>query len=70
MQAIGIISIDGEIYNRWGHKQFEWHAVNGGWNGRTASGLQASDGTYYYIIKAKGIDGKEYSEKGFFELVR
>ena len=70
VQAIGIISIDGEIYNRWGHKQFEWHAVNGGWNGRTASGLQASDGTYYYIIKAKGIDGKEYSEKGFFELVR
>ncbi|MDO9185782.1 MAG: PKD-like domain-containing protein [Bacteroidia bacterium] len=70
VQGIGLIKMDAEIYNRWGHKQFEWHAVNGGWDGRTASGLQAASGTYYYIIKASGIDGKEYSEKGFFDLVR
>lgn len=70
VQGIGLIKMDAEIYNRWGHKQFEWHAVNGGWDGRTASGLQAAEGTYYYIIKAAGIDGKEYSEKGFFDLVR
>jgi len=70
VQGIGLIKMDAEIYNRWGHKQFEWHSVNGGWDGRTASGVQAAAGTYYYIIKASGIDGKEYSEKGFFDLVR
>lgn len=70
VQGIGLIKMDAEVYNRWGHKQFEWHAVNGGWDGRTASGLPAAAGTYYYIIKASGIDGKEYSEKGFFDLVR
>ncbi len=70
VQGVGLIKMDGEIYNRWGHKQFEWHAVSGGWNGRSASGVEASAGTYYYIITATGVDGKEYFKKGFFELVR
>lgn len=66
----GLKSIDAEIYNRWGQKLYEWHTVNGGWNGNSASGVAASDGSYYYIIKADMVDGKSYLEKGFFSLQR
>ena len=70
VQGIGLLSLSAEIFNRWGHKVFEWQTVNGDWDGRTASGVPAPNGTYYYIIKAKGKDGKEYFEKGSFSLIR
>ena len=70
VQAIGLETMDAEIYNRWGQKEYEWHTTNGGWDGRTASGVEAPDGTYFFIIKAKGFDGKEYFEKGYFLLTR
>ncbi|MCK6650331.1 MAG: gliding motility-associated C-terminal domain-containing protein, partial [Bacteroidia bacterium] len=70
VQNKGLETMDAEVYNRWGQKEYEWHTPNGGWDGRTASGVPAPDGTYYFIIKAKGFDGKEYFEKGSFTLVR
>ncbi len=70
VHAIGLKMLDAEVFNRWGQKEYEWHTTNGGWDGRTASGVQAADGTYYYIISAEGIDGKKYFEKGTFSLVR
>ena len=66
----GLKTLDAQIYDRWGLKMYEWHTPNGGWDGVTASGLAASDGTYYYIISAEGIDGKKYFEKGAFTLIR
>jgi gliding motility-associated-like protein len=70
VQAIGLSTLDADVFNRWGQKEYEWHTTNGGWDGRTASGLPAPDGTYFFMIKAKGIDGKEYFEKGSFTLMR
>lgn len=70
VHAIGLVSMDAEIYNRWGEKIYQWHSVSGGWNGRTTAGLPASAGTYYYMIRATGVDGKEYFEKGAFTLIR
>ncbi|PIQ16707.1 MAG: hypothetical protein COW67_01500, partial [Flavobacteriales bacterium CG18_big_fil_WC_8_21_14_2_50_32_9] len=63
-------SVDGEIYNRWGQKMFAWGNVNGYWDGRTLSGSEAPDGTYFYIINAEGIDGKKYFQKGTLSLFR
>lgn len=58
-----------EIFNRWGMKVVE--ISSGGWDGRTKSGVEASDGTYYYMLKAVSLlPGKEYDSKGFVSLVR
>jgi gliding motility-associated-like protein len=70
VKNVGLEKMDAEIYNRWGQKEYEWHTTNGGWDGRTAAGVLVPDGTYFFIISAKGIDGKEYFEKGSFELIR
>ncbi len=69
VHAVGLKSLNAEIFNRWGQKEYEWHTTNGGWDGRSASGIRASEGTYFYIISAEGIDGKKYFEKGHFALV-
>jgi gliding motility-associated-like protein len=58
------------IYNRWGQLLYEYHTINGGWNGRTVAGTEASDGTYYYILDATGQDNKLYNETGTFHLTR
>jgi len=63
-------SVEGEIFNRWGQKMFSWNNVKGYWDGRTLSGSEAPDGTYFYIITAKGFDGIEYFKKGGFSLIR
>lgn len=70
VKSTGIETLDAEVYNRWGEKEYEWHTVSGGWDGRTAAGVEAPDGTYYYVIHATGYDGKTYLEKGAFSLIR
>ena len=71
INSIGITFLQAEIFNRWGLKMYEWNTTSGGWDGRNmTSGLVCEEGTYYYIIKAKDMDGKEYNEKGFLSLIR
>lgn len=68
--SVGLVSLNIEIYNRWGMKIYEYDTVNGTWDGRTVMGLEAPDGTYYYILKALGEDKAEYSKQGFITLIR
>lgn len=63
-------SVNCEIFNRWGQLMYSWDNVRGSWDGRTPSGTEVPDGTYFYIIKAKGNDGTEYFKKGGFSLIR
>ncbi|MFA6923898.1 MAG: gliding motility-associated C-terminal domain-containing protein [Bacteroidales bacterium] len=53
------------IFNRWGVKLFETSDINSGWDARNHS-----DGTYYYIIKAKATDNKEYDFHGNVTVIR
>lgn len=65
-----IITLNCKIYNRWGILVSELTKINEAWDGLTTSGLQCANGVYYYVIIARGEDGKEYNEKGFVSLVR
>lgn len=65
-----ISKISGVIYNRWGLKMAQWTDLNYNWDGKSPNGKDASDGTYYFIIKADGTDGKKYQETGFLTLLR
>ncbi len=53
------------IYNRWGQQLFESNNNESFWNGRTTSGNEVPDGTYYYIITTK-----EETYKGFVQVLR
>jgi gliding motility-associated-like protein len=70
LKSLGLSFINAEVYDRWGLKLFSWNAPDGGWDGKAPSGENAADGTYFYIIKAKGVDGKEYKLNGGFTLLR
>lgn len=43
------------VFNRWGHKVFEWDDPAKGWDG-TINGKPASEGAYFYVIRALGTD--------------
>ncbi|MBI2271142.1 MAG: gliding motility-associated C-terminal domain-containing protein [Bacteroidetes bacterium] len=67
----GIPDLEVEIYDRWGLLIYHWDSPLGSWDGRTSTGQEVPDGTYYYIIKAKGTDGVDYGTKGgFIMLIR
>lgn len=65
-----IIEFEGEIFNRWGEKVYGWSLPQGGWDGRTPSGNIVDEGTYFYILKATGIDGLKYEQNGSVTLLR
>lgn len=69
IQTMGIKSLEGTIYDRWGKKLATFgDAVTSGWDGKI-NGKLAADGTYFYIIVANGFDGKTYEEKGYLQLL-
>lgn len=57
-----------EIYDRWGVKLFESGDPDVRWDGRTTSGQQCSDGTYYFILRAVAPTA-DYSTTGFLTLI-
>ena len=70
VNGINLNSLECEIYNRWGQFLYAWNEIKGAWDGRTTSGSEVPDGTYFYILKATGNDGEEYLKKGSFSLIR
>ncbi|MFI5150350.1 MAG: gliding motility-associated C-terminal domain-containing protein, partial [Bacteroidia bacterium] len=66
--SMGITEFDVIIYDRWGVQLSELRSPDDGWDGRTIAGEPASNGTYYYILKAKGADKKVYNHQGWFML--
>ncbi len=63
-------TIDLIIVNRWGNLMAKIEDLNGGWDGKTPDGSDATDGTYFYKYTAKALNGEEFSGHGFLTLIR
>lgn len=72
IKGANLVEISATIYDRWGTKVYELITGKGNiaWDGKNLSGAESSDGTYFYIITAKGKDGQSYDVKGTVTLVR
>lgn len=57
------------IYNTMGKLMYESKDITVGWDG-THKGHEAPIGAYYYVVKAKGVDGTDYKLKGTVSIVR
>ena len=69
--GIGNITLQSAIiYNRWGEKMFEWMAPFAGWDGRTTSGMPASNGIYFYVFTAIDKDKNIVKKTGSLLLTR
>jgi gliding motility-associated-like protein len=60
----GLSSYSITIFNRWGTKVFESTDVTEGWDGGGSN-----DGTYFYILKAKTKNDKEFDNQGYIQLL-
>jgi gliding motility-associated-like protein len=64
-----IVSFKGWIFNRWGAEMFYWTDPAKGWDGKKG-GKYVPPGVYFYVIEAKGSDGKNHSRKGHINIIR
>lgn len=64
-----IISFKGWIFNRWGNQIFHWTNPEQGWDGKKG-GKYVAPGVYFYILEAKGSDGKMHKKTGSISILR
>jgi gliding motility-associated-like protein len=67
---LAIVEISCTIFNRWGKEVYSWSELESGWDGKSTDGTELPEGSYIYVVKATGIEGKTYDLSGFFQLVR
>ncbi len=65
----GLLSIDMDIFSRWGGLVASEHGINVGWDGTYGDG-PAQEDTYVYVIKAVDIFYKPHTYTGRVTLIR
>jgi len=68
-RSINIKIFEMIIYNRWGSEIFRTNSLIDKWDG-TVHGSPSAEGPYYYLLKAKGTDNKEFQLHGSITLLR
>ncbi|MDE5635769.1 MAG: gliding motility-associated C-terminal domain-containing protein, partial [Muribaculaceae bacterium] len=63
-----IVTFECHIFNQWGIELFSTTNPAQGWDGRYGNKLVPA-GVYYYVIKARGADGKDYSLAGDINII-
>ncbi|MDD4515090.1 gliding motility-associated C-terminal domain-containing protein [Massilibacteroides sp.] len=64
-----IVSFKGWIFNRWGNEIFHWTNPDLGWDGKKG-GKYVAPGVYFYVLEAKGSDGKTHKKTGSISILR
>ena len=78
IESEGIVTINIDVYNRWGKKVYNYNGESFSdkkvtkevWDGTSKSEGKCADGTYFYILDATGDDKKEYHLQGTITLMR
>lgn len=71
LNPINIGDISMTIFDRWGLKMYDTSSTGSlTWDGKTKAGVPVADGTYFYIINAKGLDGKDFNFQGSVNVFR
>lgn len=67
-----IVEFHAMVFNRSGKKIYEWTNPDDGWDGTMNGhgGVDAPDGAYYLVLKARGADGLKYDRKMTINLLR
>lgn len=63
-----IVEFKCDIFNRWGTKVITLTDPSQGWDG-THRGKKVAPGVYYYVIRAKGADGRDYKLSGDINII-
>lgn len=74
-ETYSMVEANMKIFNRWGRPVFTYAGSippvdQWGWDGTVNGGAKAAEGTYYYLLDLKGIDGSNFSEQGTVTLLR
>ncbi len=64
-----IVSFECSIFNRWGLLMCHFTDPSQGWDGKY-KGKLVPPGVYYYVIRAKGTDGKDYKLSGDINILK
>lgn len=59
-----------KVFDRSGESIFQSQSMENSWDGKDKFGENISIGTYFYVINARGIDGKVYEHSGPITLSR
>lgn len=70
LQSNGIKSSQLIIFNRWGQELFISKQLMHGWDGRTTSGIEVPNGTYFWLINYIDQDSNKKTLKGYVSLCR
>ncbi len=70
ISSTGMESLNCDIFNRWGQLVYKITSPGQRWDGTLNNGSPATDGTYFYILTAKGFNGKDYNSQGSLSLFR
>ncbi|HEX5001980.1 MAG TPA: gliding motility-associated C-terminal domain-containing protein [Bacteroidia bacterium] len=62
--------VEAAIFDKSGRQVYRWTGIEGGWDGTYLSGETAKEGTYFYVIFARGDDDRSYQFKGSVTLIR
>lgn len=63
-----IVEFHCEIFNRWGKRLATLTNPSQGWDGKVG-GKTVGSGVYFYVIKARGADGKNYKLSGDINVI-